>query len=353
MKNASVQAVTTQSPRSLQHYLESWAQGCPDRAVISSLISEIAGAGIRLSRAIISREIDQHAGPDSLFTAGDRSIQPMAQFAHELFATALAGLPVSMLASAECSAPRVIDPQGRYAVAIDPLDGDTNLEINLSLGTIFSILESDVTDVMGLHPGRQQRAAGFLCYGPQTRLVLTVGEGSCQFLLDPGQEQFYQLGRALRIPAGKREFAINIANYRFWDSSLRHFIDDCIAGEEGSLGENFNMRWNGSLVAEAFRILVRGGVFLYPGDARPDYQNGRLRLLYHAAPLALIIEQAGGAASDGNEPILGMPVPSLHARVPLIFGCREQVNEVIEYISGVALDSGHFPLFLNRGLLRN
>ena len=106
------------------------------------------------------------------------------------------------------------------------------------------------------------------------------------------------------IPAGKHEFAINTANYRFWDSSLRHFIDDCIAGEEGALGENFNMRWNGSLVAEAFRILVRGGVFLYPGDSRPNYHNGRLRLLYHAAPLALIIEQAGGAASDGNERIL-------------------------------------------------
>jgi fructose-1,6-bisphosphatase I len=353
MKNISAQPLTAHAPRLLQHYLESWSQGCPDRAVISSLIIEIAGAGIRLSRTIASREIEQHAGPDSLFAAGDRSIQPMAQLAHELFATALAGLPVSMLASAECSSPQVIDPQGRYAVAIDPLDGDANLEINLSTGTIFSILESDDTDVAGLHPGRQQRAAGFVCYGPQTRLVLTVGEGTCQFLLDPEQEQFYQLGRPLRIPAGKREFAINIANYRFWDSNLRHFIDDCIAGEEGSLGENFNMRWNGSLVAEAFRILVRGGVFLYPGDARPDYQNGRLRLLYHAAPLALIIEQAGGAASDGNEPILSMSVPSLHARVPLIFGCREQVNEVIEYISGVALDSGHFPLFLNRGLLRN
>jgi fructose-1,6-bisphosphatase I len=353
MKNVSAQSLTAQSPRLLQHYLESWAQGCPDRTVISSLISEIAGAGVRLSRLIVSRELEQQAGSDSLVAVDDSSIQPMAKLAHELFATALAGLPVSVLASAECSDPVVIDPQGRYAVAIDPLDGEANLEINLSIGSIFSILESEGTDITDLNPGRQQRAAGFLCYGPQTRLVLTVGEGTFQFLLDPAQEQFYQLARPLQIPAGKREFAINIANYRFWDSSLRHFIDDCIAGEEGSLGENFNMRWNGSLVAEAFRILVRGGVFLYPGDARPDYQNGRLRLLYHAAPLALIIEQAGGAASDGNEPILGMPVPSLHARVPLIFGCREQVNEVIEYISGVALDSGHFPLFLNRGLLRN
>lgn len=353
MKNISAQPLTAHAPRLLQHYLESWAQGGPDRAVITSLVSQIAAAGIRLSRMIVSRELEQKTFSDSVVAVDDRSIQPMARLAHELFATALTGLPVSLLASAECRDPQVIDPQGRYAVAIDPLDGDANVEINLSIGTIFSILECDDSDLAGVEPGRQQRVAGFFYYGPQTRLVLSCGEGTFQFLLDPEQDLFYQLARPMRIPAGKREFAINIANYRYWDSDLRHFIDDCIAGEEGSLGENFNMRWNGSLVAEAFRILVRGGVFLYPGDSRPNYHNGRLRLLYHAAPLAMIIEQAGGAASDGNETILDMPVPSLHARVPLIFGCREQVDEVIEYISGVALDSGHFPLFMNRGLLRN
>jgi len=338
---------------SLQRYLATWARGNPAGATIQSIISEIANAGIRLGNLIITHDPSQQNAKDSAtFEDGDVG-QQLELLAHNLFASALDGLPISILVSAEHNDPLPIDPLGRFAVAIDPLDGATNIAINLSLGTIFSIFESNGDDLPGMQPGSRQVAAGFLYYGPQTRLVLSCGDGTHQFLLDPARKEFYQLGGPLWIPAGKHEFAINTANYRFWDSSLRHFIDDCIAGEEGVLGENFNMRWNGSLVAEAFRILVRGGVFLYPGDSRPNYHNGRLHLLYHAAPLALMIEQAGGAASDGNERILAIKLVSPHARVPLIFGCKDRVHEVIEYISGVAFDSGHFPLFLNRGLLRN
>jgi fructose-1,6-bisphosphatase I len=302
---------------------------------------------------IVARELAGKERLVSLPADGDPARPSTDILAHQLFANALSGLPVSVLVSAECEAPQPLDPQGRYAVAIDPLDGAENLETNLAIGTVFSILESDGSDLVGQRPGLRQRAAGFLFYGPQTRLVLSYGQGTYQFLLDPEQECFYLLNGPLLIPAGKREFAINTSNYRYWDNSMRHFIDDCIAGEEGALGKNFNMRWSGSLVAEAFRILLRGGVFLYPGDSRPDFRDGRLRLLYHALPLALIIEQAGGAASDGNESILTMQLSAPHARVPLIFGCSERVNEVIDYISGVALDSGHHPLFMNRGLLRN
>ena len=337
----------------LQQYLATWAQGKPAGETIESIISEIVDAGIRLGSLIVSHDLSHQDAMESATNEDSDISQSLELLAHNLFTSALGGLPISMLVSAEHDDPMPIDPLGRFAVAIDPLDGATNIATNLSLGTIFSIFESNGNDLPGMQLGSRQVAAGFLYFGPQTRLVLSCGEGTLQFLLDPARQQFYQLAGPLWIPAGKHEFAINTANYRFWDSSLRHFIDDCIAGEEGALGENFNMRWNGSLVAEAFRILVRGGVFLYPGDSRPNYHNGRLRLLYHAAPLALIIEQAGGAASNGNERILDISVASLHARVPLIFGCKDRVHEVIEYISGVAFDSGHFPLFLNRGLLRN
>ena len=331
----------------LQDYLASWAQGSSEREIIQALISAIANTGIRLSRLIVTRELYPQAVSDALTGVDNPSAEPMDTVAHKLFAAALAGLPVSALVSADREEPQLIDPSGRYLVAIDPLDGAANVETNLSIGTLFSIIESDGSDLEGSRPGQRLKAAGFLYYGPQTRLVLSCGEGSYQFLLDPEQEQFHLMNGPMSIPAG------NTANYRYWDNNLRHFIDDCIAGEDGALGENFNMRWSGSLVAETYRILVRGGVFLYPGDSRPDFSNGRLRLLYHALPLALIIEQAGGAASDGNEAILSLPLPTLHARVPLIFGCRERVHEVIDYISGAALDSGHFPLFVNRGLLRN
>jgi len=337
----------------LQHYLDAWAGSDADRQAIGALIGAIAATGVNLSSLIATCEPDSEAGVDILPDGHEPAHQSIATLAHELFASALSGLPVSLLVSAESDEAQVIDAQARYAVAIDPLDGAANLETNQSTGSIFSILEMDAGELVGTHPGKHQKAAGFLHYGPQTRLILSCGEGTHQFLLDPASAQFHHLTQPLAIPSGKYEFAINTANYRYWDSNLRHFIDDCVAGEEGALGQNFNMRWSGALVAEAFRILLRGGVFLYPGDARPNYRNGRLRLLYHALPLAMIIEQAGGAASDGNEPILAMRLSALHARVPLIFGCRERVAEVIDYISGVALDSGHHPLFLNRGLLRN
>lgn len=339
-------------PRDLHHYLESWAGGDSEREIIKSLVCDIAAAGIRISRQIVTRELAIGERPDISPAQGDSGSQSLAMHGQQVFVDALSGHPVSTLVSALCEEPLPMDPQGRYAVAIDPLDGAPNLETNLSIGSVFSILESDGSDLVGGRPGQLQRAAGFLYYGPQTRLVLSCGEGTHQFLLDPERARFHLLHSPLRIPPGKYEFAINTANYRFWDNSMRYFIDDCIAGDEGALGENFNMRWSGSLVAEAYRILVRGGIFLYPGDSRPGYRNGRLRLLYHALPLAMIVEQAGGAASDGNEPILGMRLDALHARVPLIFGCSERVDEVIDYISGVALDSGHHPLFMNRGLLR-
>lgn len=341
------------SSPTLDQFLDSSAQQDPALEELVPIIGGIAKAGISLSD-LISR----HGLIDYLDKAGDENSDgdlqtPLDITAHNIFEAALRQLPVSFLASEEEVEILEIDSRAAYGVAIDPLDGSSNIETNMSIGTIFSILSGGAEDLLGQDLGSRQKAAGFLVYGPQTRLVLTCGAGSFIFLLEPDTRKFYQVGNAVTIPPKQREFAINTSNYRFWDDSVRQFIDDCIAGEDGPLGEDFNMRWNASLVAEAYRILMRGGVFLYPGDSRPRYQNGRLRLLYEALPLAFVIEQAGGMASDGNHNILESKLVSLHERIPLIFGSSDRVRDVIEYITGEAIENTRFPLFGNRGLLRN
>jgi fructose-1,6-bisphosphatase I len=341
------------SIRRLDQYLTDWTRGDSAREAVQHLIKALTDAGTRLSKVIATHD----SGGQSQIAVGANSVaglqKPLDLIAHNIFCGALHELPLSFLASEESVELMSIDSQGRFGVAIDPLDGSTNIETNMSIGSIFSIIEARADELYDIELGERQRASGFFLFGPQTRLVLSCGEGTQVFLLDPESEQFLETGEPLQIPHGQCEFAINTSNYRFWDTSLRHFIDDCIAGEEGALGEDFNMRWNAALVAETYRILVRGGVFLYPGDTRPNYRNGRLCLLYEALPMAMLIEQAGGAASDGSQRILDMKLSALHARVPLIFGSQDRVRDVIEYISGEALNSGNSPLFVNRSLLRN
>jgi fructose-1,6-bisphosphatase I len=339
--------------RTLDQFLSSSAQRDPALEPLVPIVQAIAGAGISLSN-LISR----HGLIDYVDNAGSKNADgdlqtPLDILAHNIFETALSQLPVSFLASEEQTELLEIDSGAAYGVAIDPLDGSSNIETNMSIGTIFSVLSGSAENLLGQDLGDRQKAAGFLVYGPQTRLVLTCGAGTFIFLLEPDTQQFCQVGDAVTVPSKRREFAINTSNYRFWDDSVRQFIDDCIAGEDGPLGEDFNMRWNASLVAEAYRILMRGGVFLYPGDSRPGYQNGRLRLLYEALPLAFVIEQAGGMASDGNQRILESKLVSLHGRIPLIFGSNDRIHDVIDYITGEAVENTRFPLFGNRGLLRN
>jgi fructose-1,6-bisphosphatase I len=341
------------SAKRLDRYLATWAQGDAEREVIGGLIQAICGAGIQLAKTIARFDLVERGSAVGQRYDADNRANSLLLTAQEIFESAIRPLPVSVMASAQRDDLLRIDPAARYAIAIDPIDGSSNIDTNLSIGSLFSILESDGDDLCKVAPGSRLKASGFLFYGPQTHLVLSCADGCYHFLLDPVSEQFYGIGDRLQIPAGRREFAINTSNYRFWDSSVRHFIDDCIAGADGALGEDFNMRWNASLVAEAFRILMRGGVFLYPGDARPGCQDGRLRLLFEALPLAMLIEQAGGSASNGSLPVMEIELASLQARVPLIFGCRERVMEVIDYISGNALDSGRFPLFANRSLFRS
>jgi len=333
--------------------LDDWAGADVPRIALIEILKIIARASVELSKAIARQDLLEIASVEGGCNSDGDRVKPLDMFAHRVYARALSQAPAAFLVSEEAEGPIEINPSARYGIALDPLDGSSNIETNLSIGTIFSVLEANAGELPDICPGERQRAAGFVCYGPQTRLVLTVGEGCWMFLLEPDSGEFRSVGEALTIPSGKCEFAINVSNYRFWEPSVRNFIDDCIAGESGNLGRDFNMRWNASLVADAFRILARGGVFLYPGDARPGYADGRLRLLYEAAPMAMIVEQAGGSASDGRERILDLRLESLHRRVPLVFGSRDRVAEVFDYVSGTAFQATRFPLFEQRGLLRS
>ncbi|WP_158916818.1 class 1 fructose-bisphosphatase [Caulobacter sp. S45] len=225
--------------------------------------------------------------------------------------------------------------RGRHLLLFDPLDGSSNIDVNVSIGTIFSVLPAPsaahtVTAADFLQPGRRQLAAGYALYGPQTTLVLTIGEEVATFTLDPATGQWLGTDIVLKVSPSTREFAINMSNRRHWAEPVRAYIDDCLAGKDGVRGKDFNMRWIASMVADVHRILNRGGVFLYPWDAREPDRAGKLRLMYEANPLGLIVERAGGAATDATMPILDIQPTSLHQRVAVVLGSVEEVARVTE-----------------------
>lgn len=243
------------------------------------------------------------------------------------------------LASEEMEEPYPIPakyPRGRYLLIFDPLDGSSNIDVNISIGTIFSVLRcpegvDQPTEKDFLQPGSRQVAAGYILYGPATMLVMTTGNGVNGFTLDKDIGEFILTHPGMSIPADTQEFAINASNRRFWDAPVERYIDECLAGKEGPRGKDFNMRWVASMVAEVHRILSRGGVFLYPGDNRPKYREGRLRLMYEANPMSFIIEQAGGASSTGTQRILEVQPHSLHQRIGVILGSRNEVERITAY----------------------
>lgn len=250
----------------------------------------------------------------------------------EMFAEALKETSVRWYASEEQEDAVLLNADGKYALAIDPLDGSSNIDVNVSIGTIFSIYETKQdAEESFLRPASEQLAGGYIVYGPATALVVTFGNGTLQFVLDPETGLFELADTAMTIPEASKEFAINASNMRHWSKPVRGYIDDCLAGVEGPRGKNFNMRWVGSLVAETHRILTRGGTFLYPRDGRKGYENGRLRMVYECAPIAFVIEQAHGQATDGNAPILSLAADTLHGRAPLVFGSAEEVERVASY----------------------
>ena len=229
--------------------------------------------------------------------------------------------------------------RGKYLLVFDPLDGSSNLDVNITAGTIFSILRSPrpaaapVADDF-LQPGTEQVCAGFALHGPATMLVLTTGSGVDGFTLDRDIGAFILTHPQMRIPEETTEFAINSSNERHWEPPVRRYVQECLAGKAGPRGKDFNMRWIASLVAEAFRILTSGGVFLYPADSKQPGRTGRtgrLRLLYEVNPVAFLIEQAGGLASTGYERVMGLTPDGLHQRVPFVFGSRREVERIEQY----------------------
>lgn len=226
-------------------------------------------------------------------------------------------------------------PQGEYLLLFDPLDGSSNIDVNVSIGTIFSVLKNKSGEAVSaqsfLQPGRDQAAAGYCVYGPQTVLVLTVGQGVVMFTLDREQGAWVLTERDLRLPEDTKEFAINMSNMRHWASPVRRYIGECMAGTTGHLGKDYNMRWVGSMVADAHRIMCRGGIFLYPWDQREPDKPGKLRLLYEANPMALLVEQAGGMATNGLQRILDIVPTKLHERVSVILGSKNEVDLVTRY----------------------
>ncbi len=271
------------------------------------------------------------AGPS---TDGE-SQQALDRHANKVFVDGLRDSAVAAVALEDVPDIVVLNPDGAIAVAIDPLDGSNNVDINAPLGTVFSLLPAMPAaspEESFLVPGAHQLAAGFILYGPHSALALTLGDGVNIFTLDPRTRDFVLTRDAIRIRSGQREYAINASNSRHWPLAIRAYIEECVAGNDGPRGVDYNMRWLGAVVSEAYRILTRGGIYLYPGDSRPDYRRGRLRLLYEANPIALLIEQAGGMATDGFGRILDLVPADIHEHVPLIFGSPDKVERVMAIV---------------------
>ena len=318
--------------RTLREYLADPAgNGAPAPRELSILIEALSD-----SCRTISYLVSRGHLADVLGSAGTGNVQGEEQKQldilanDELMAMAKACGVIAAAASEEEDNSRLMTQGAPYLLLFDPLDGSSNVEVNVSIGTIFSVLPAPQAGQAGeaafLQSGRNQVAAGYCVYGPQTTLVLTLGSGVAAFTMDPPTGQFVQTGADIRIPEKTKEFAINMSNMRHWADPVRAYIDECLAGETGPRAKNFNMRWIASMVADVHRVLTRGGVFMYPWDRREPGKPGKLRLMYEANPMSLLVEQAGGKSFDGAQPILDIRPSGLHQRVSVMLGSKEEVE---------------------------
>ena len=338
---------------------------------LNALLLDVSLACKAIARIVAMGELGDSLGQPLPSAGGDINVQgevqkPLDVLSNDIFIRMnewsghLAGM-----ASEEMAQPRQIPssyPRGKYLLVFDPLDGSSNIDVNVSVGSIFSILRApqdivdsgrDVTEADFLQPGAAQVAAGYALYGPTTMLVLTVGNGVAGFTLNPNLGEFMLTHRDIRVPEDTQEFAINSSNARFWEPPVKRYVDECLAGRTGPRGKDFNMRWIASMVAEAHRILMRGGVFLYPRDTKDPSKTGRLRLLYEANPVGFVMQQAGGLASTGRQDVLGVKPGSLHQRVGLVFGSKNEVERIQRYHQEPAADASGIELFAQRGLFRS
>jgi fructose-1,6-bisphosphatase I len=338
----------------LEDYLQRYSETAPEALSVATVVDAIAAAAIEIADLIGTGQFSDASGVATGRNSDGDLQRDLDVQVDAILRRCLGRLPIAALASEEMREPQIVDRKARICVALDPLDGSSNIDINMTVGTIFSILPAPDDLSLAFHQrGTAQLAAGFVTYGPQTSLVLTLGDGVDIFTFDRTTACFRLARRRVQIVEASEEFAINASNRRHWDPPVRAFIDECLAGVDGLANRNFNMRWIGSLVAEAYRILIRGGVFLYPSDARPGYGDGRLRLTYEAHPMAFIMEQAGGSASTGRERILDLAAHNLHQRAPLIMGSHHEVRRVEElHCDPPVVASVSAPLFARRGFFR-
>ncbi len=338
----------------LRQRMDEYAGSDPLRRVVTDAVAALAQASMEISdltgRGALAGITGQAQGRN---TDGDIQ-KDLDVRSDRIIRAAINTVSIAAFASEEMTEFELLNPAAPICIAVDPLDGSSNINTNMSVGTIFSIVRTpDDVHTAFMQAGTAQLAAGFVVYGPQTSLVLTLGRGVDIFTFDRDEDEFRLIRALVQIPTDTPEFAINASNRRHWERPVQAYIDDCVAGTDGTRGKDFNMRWIGSLVAESYRILTRGGIFLYPADAREGYGEGRLRLVYEAHPMALIMEQAGGAASTGRQRILNLVPHALHQRVPLIMGSREKVRRLERmHMSPDIISEQNAPLFAHRGLFR-
>jgi fructose-1,6-bisphosphatase I len=343
------------SMTTLSTYLSDWALAVSTRLSVAKTVEALAGSSIDIAELVAKGALAGHLSRVTARAGEFDEQKEIDVLANDAIIAAAKTAPVAAVASEELDQPIVLDETQPLLVATDPLDGSSNVDANVSFGMIFSVLPrhpSSTGVAAFLRPGSHQLAAGFIVYGPQTVLVLTVGTGTNIFTLDRASRQFILTHPKIAIPPATAEYAINSSNARYWDEPIRMYVHDCENGADGPRGQDFNMRWTGSPVADIYRILSRGGIYLYPGDSRKGFHQGRIRLIYEANPIAWIIEQAGGRATTGQERVLDVVPTGLHQKTPLICGSLEEVDRVSRLYSGLDFKGERSALFGRRGLFR-
>ncbi|KAA0972270.1 class 1 fructose-bisphosphatase [Aureimonas fodinaquatilis] len=341
---------------SLEAHLRAYAGEDPLRNDVAETIWQLARAALKL-RTLVAEEPQQTPAAANRINGGGDEQQWLDIEADRIFIEAARNCKIATLLSEEQDNVLELSNTGTLALAIDPLDGSSNIDINAPIGTIFSLLPLAEQPGAGpqasfLQTGRSQLAAGIFVFGQRCLFILTLGAGCNIFVYSQAFGGFVEQRHAVFIPEKTAEFAINASNYRHWDEELRLYIDDCLAGADGPREKDFNMRWLAAVAGDVLRILTRGGVYLYPGDQRRGYKSGRLRLLYEANPIAMIVEQAGGAATDGRVNLLDIQPEAIHQHIPVVFGSVREVQRIARYLTDPSAIGERSPLFGRRSLFR-
>ncbi|WP_395143831.1 class 1 fructose-bisphosphatase [Moraxella atlantae] len=322
--------MTTFANTTLTDYLDQHSQS----ANINHVIGDISRVATQINRLL-----RQGALADIQGEAGNQNVQGEEQkkldvIANDLLMDALTqNTACAGVASEEMDNAVAANAGGSLLVLFDPLDGSSNIDINMPVGTIFSILPYSnqghtATDADFLQAGTAQLAAGYVLYGTSTVMALTLGNGVAMFSLDTPSNQFVLIQQNISIDADTKEYAVNASNYRHWLPAMQRYVDELVAGKTGARGKDYNMRWVAAMVGDVHRILCRGGVFSYPFDTKDPNKAGKLRLMYEANPMALLIEQAGGKATDATQRILDITPTSIHQRVPVVLGAKNEVDYI-------------------------